>query len=87
MIGDKLIDIIGDNIIIDDEVYIGTPGLWSLITDKTSKECDDNDYNRYKELLHETNALYQHYDPRSNYPRANKSRKWNVILRPIWDEF
>ena len=45
-IGDKLIDIIGDNIVINDEVYIGTPGLWSLITDKTSKEYDDNDYKR-----------------------------------------
>ena len=54
MIGDKLIDIIGYNIVIDDEVYIGTPGLWSLLTDKTPKEYDDNDYKRYKELLHET---------------------------------
>ena len=36
MIGDKLIDIVGDNIVIDDEVYIGTSGLWSLITDKNS---------------------------------------------------
>ena len=25
----KLIDMVGDNIVIDDEVYIGTPGLWS----------------------------------------------------------
>jgi hypothetical protein len=87
MIGDKLIDIVGDNIVIDDEVYIGTPGLWSLITDKTPKDYDDNDYGRYKELLHETNTLYHHYDPHSNYPRASKSRKWNAILRPIWDEF
>ena len=27
MIGDKLIDIIGENILIDDEAYIRTPGL------------------------------------------------------------
>ena len=88
MIGDKLIDIIGDNIVIDDEVYIGTPGLWSLITDKTPKEYDVRvHYERYKELLHETNTLYHRYNPRSNYPRASRSRKWNAILRPIWDEF
>ena len=34
MIGDKLIDIVGNDIVIDHEVYIGTPGLWSLITEK-----------------------------------------------------
>ena len=43
MIGDKRIDIVGDNIVIDDEVYIGTPGLWSLITDKTPREYDEKD--------------------------------------------
>ena len=56
-------DIISDNIVIDDEVDIGTSGLWSLITDKMPKEYDVNDYKRYKEFLHETNTIYQHYDP------------------------
>ena len=55
MIGDKLIDIVGDNIVID-EVYIATPGLWSLFTDKTPKEYDEKAYERYKEPLHETNV-------------------------------
>ena len=32
MIGNKQIKIDGDDIIIDREVYDGTPGLWSLIT-------------------------------------------------------
>ena len=68
MIGDKLIDIVGDNIVIDDEVYIRIPGLWSLITDKTPKEYDERDYERYKELLHETNVLYQNYNTHRNYP-------------------
>ena len=48
-IGDKLIDIVGDNIFIDDEVYIGTPGLWSLITYITPQEYNEKDYERYKE--------------------------------------
>ena len=50
MIGDKLIDIVGDNIVMDDEVYIGTPGLWSLITDKTPKEYDEKLTNGIKSL-------------------------------------
>ena len=33
-IGSKPISIFQDNIIIDDKLYLGTPGLWSLITEK-----------------------------------------------------
>ena len=79
MIGDKLIDIIDDNIIIDEEVYIGTPGLWSLITDETPNEYDGNDYKRYKsfftKLIPYTNIMIP---AARHYPRANKSWKWNV---------
>ena len=89
MIGNKIIKIEGDNIVIGDEVYIGTPGLWVLITEKipTSIEYDTDDYERYKELLYETNVLHHHYEPASNYPRSNKSLKWQRLLSPIWREF
>ena len=88
MIGNKTVKIKGDDIIMGDgEVYDGTPGLWSLITDKIPKEYDNEDLERYKELLHETSAMHQHYDPRSRYPRASRSKKWLHILRPIWTEF
>ena len=40
-----------------------------------------------RKILHETNVLYQHYNPLSNRSRASKSWKWNAILAPIWDEF
>ena len=87
MMGDKVVQFQGDNIIIDGEVYLGTPGLWSLITDKDSKQFNPDDYERYKELLYETQVLYRNFDSASSYPRANKSRKWKKILAPIWDDF
>ena len=89
MIGNKRIKINNgdDDITIDGEVYDGTPGLWSLITDKAPKQYDNEDLERYKELLYETSAMHQHYDPHSRYPRASKSKKWIHILRPIWTEF
>ena len=90
MMGDKIVKIEGDNIVIGDEVYIGTPGLWALITDKippTAKEYDAEDYERYKELLYETNVLHHHYEPANKYPRANRSLKWQKLLGPIWHEF
>ena len=88
MIGDKQIKIDDDDDIrIDDEIYVGTPGLWSLITSKTPNNYTDYDLQRYKELLYETSALHQHYNSRDPYPRASRSVKWKQILGPIWNEF
>ena len=69
MMADKILKIYGDNIMLDDEVYVGTPGLWTLIIDKSPKTYTKEDYERYKELLHETNAMYRDYDPQSSYQR------------------
>ena len=81
-----MIKIQGDIIEIDGEIYMGTPGLWVLITERNPKEYSSEDYELYKELLYERKVLYRDYDPRSSYPRGNKSKKWTKILRPIWDE-
>ena len=88
MIGNKQIKIDEyDDIRIDDELYVGTPGLWSLITSKTPTNYTDYDLQRYKELLYETSALHQHYNSKDPYPRASRSTKWKHILGPIWNEF
>ena len=88
MIGDKQIKIDDDDDIrIDDETYVGTSGLWSLITSKTPKNYTDYDLQRYKELLYETSALHQDYNSRDPYPRASRSVKWKQIFGPIWNEF
>ena len=44
------IKIEGDDIIIDYQVYHGTPGLWSLITERFPKKCNSEDVEAYKEL-------------------------------------
>ena len=88
MIGNKHININGDDIIMDDgEVYNGTPDLSSLITEKSPSGYADSDYERYKELLHETSAMHQHYDSRDPYPRASGGKKWKQVLSPIWNDF
>ena len=43
-IGDKVIKIRGDNIEIDGEMYMGTPGLWALIVERNPKEYLFEDY-------------------------------------------
>ena len=86
MMGDKILKIYGD-IMLDEEVYVGTAGLWRLITDKSPKTYTKEDYERYKELLHEKNVMYHDFDPDSSYPQANRSMKWYKVPRPIWEEF
>ena len=43
MMGDKTLKIHGDNIMLDDKVYVGPPGLWTLITDKSPKTYTKED--------------------------------------------
>ena len=51
-IGNKVISILSnDDIVVNGKVYEGTPGLWSLITDKNPKEYTFDDLINYKEML------------------------------------
>ena len=79
--------IIEDNDIIltkNGERFLGTPGLWQLITSKNPKNFTDKDYNEYKGIMLLTNALHRDYNPSNQYPRGSKSDKWNRFLSPIW---
>ena len=87
-IGNRGISILSnDDIAVNGKVYEGTPGLWSLITDKNPKEFTFDDLVNCKHILYDTNALHQHYDEQSPYPRASSSKKWKNLLAPIWNEF
>ena len=87
-IGDKPIKIKGDNIIIDDTVYPGTPGLWELIIsqDPQKGQITEEDYKNYVRLLKQTNAIYQKNDPNTNKPKSSKSNKWKNLISPIWED-
>ena len=76
-----------DSMFVDGEIYEGTPGFWSLVTEKDPSNYTNEDLSRYKELLHEASVLHQDYDRYVQYPRANRSKKWTKILAPIWQEF
>ena len=79
--------IIKDNDIIltrADERFLGTPGLWELITSKNPKNFTDKDYGEYKGIMLLTNALHRDYDPYNPHPRGSRSGKWIRLLSPIW---
>ena len=84
-IGNKQVTIADNNIMVDDEKFVGTPGIWELLM---SKKPNDNyytykDYDNYKRLMIKTNALHQNYDPNNPHPRSSKGPKWE-LLGNIW---
>ena len=86
-IGDKKVDIEGDNIIIDGIPYTGTVGLWELIMKDEPKEgvYTDEDYLNYGKILIKTNAIYKGNNPNQNYPKSSKGNKWKKLISPIWE--
>ena len=87
-IGDKRVTIgPDDSMLVGDVTFSSTPGFWSLVTERYPRNYTSKDLSSYKELLHETNALYQEYDPSTNRPRASSSHKWKMILTRIWQQF
>ena len=85
-IGSKEITIKDNDITLEGEVYKGTPGLWELITSKTPINYTDEDKDIYKQLLLRSNTIFRGYNPKSNYPRPNKTAKWLNIISPLWEE-
>ena len=89
-IGNKHVIVMEDNNIVIKESgdkFMGTPGLWELITSKDPQEeldYDEDDLKEYERLMIKTNALHKDYDPNNPYPRSSKSDKWLKILGPIW---
>ncbi len=86
-IGKTPIKIENDDIIIYDQVYDGTPGLWQLLTEKVKQNLTSftqEDLIEYAKIMIQTNVLFEDFNPKSHYPRSNASFKWKNILSPIW---
>ena len=86
-IGNKKVDIKGDDIIIGDKEYKGTDGLWELIMKDEPQEgiYTDEDFLNYGRILKQTNAIYQGNNPNQNKPKSSKSTKWKKLIKPIWE--
>ena len=77
-----------DNIVVDDEKFIGTPGLWELImkAEPDHKKYEQKDLEEYGKLLIKTNALHHDFNPKNPHPRSSASPKWKNILSHIWND-
>ena len=67
------------------ETFIGTDGLWELLTSKNTQNFTDEDYDNYDDLMVMTDALHRDNDEDNPHPKGNhKTYKWLNIIRPIW---
>ena len=85
-IGHTYVGISENNILVDDEEFKGTPGLWKLIMLKEPMDSDfsNEDYMNYGRITVKTNVLHQGNNPKNPYPKSSSSIKWGKILSPIW---
>ena len=85
-IGNKQATIVNNNIIVGNEKFRGTPGLWELLVSKSpdSNNFTRKDYENYSKLMLKTNTLHRDNNPDSNHPKSSKSIKWTKLLSPIW---
>ena len=85
-IGDKKVDIKGDDIKIEDKEYTGTPGLWELIMEDDPQNFTEDDYLKYGRILKQTNNIYQNNNPNQNRAKSSKGNKWKKLIKPIWEQ-
>ena len=85
-IGDKKVDIKGDDIKIEDKEYPGTPGLWELIMNENPQNFTEEDYLNYGRILKQTNTIYQKNNPNQNRAKSSGGNKWKNLIKPIWED-
>src|SRR5436190_9244078 len=82
-IGNKVIEIKNNDIIIGDTLYKGTQGLWELITLKKPKEYTQDDLDTYKTILLQTNGHLKNYIDGAQIS-ANRHTKYLNIIKPLF---
>ena len=83
-IGNKIVEIKNNDLIIDDTPYKGTQGLWELITLKKPREYTQNDLDTYKAILLQTNGHLKNYKDGAQMS-SNKYPKYLNIIKPLFE--
>lgn len=84
-IGDSIVEISDNDLVIDNIKYKGTPGLFELIFYKVPdlSKVQESDYAKYKSILLATNGHKQKYLSRGRI-NANRSFKYTNVISKIF---
>ena len=85
-IGNTHVIVDNNDIIIKEtgERFVGTPGLWELITSREPIYFDGNDKYEYEKLMIKTGVIHRDNDKKNPHPKANRGIKWKKLIGPIW---
>ena len=85
-IGNTHVIVDNNDIIIKEtgERFVGTPGLWELITSRDPIYFDGNDKYEYEKLMIKTGVIHRDNDKKNPHPKANRGIKWKKLIGPIW---
>ena len=81
-IGSKPVKIEGDDILINDERFRGTPGLWKLLVEKNIPDLGEykaDDLANYITIMHITKTTYD----KNNKRIGGKNYKMNNLIKPL----
>ena len=82
-IGNKIVEVNVNDIIIDGITYRGTQGLWELIALKHPKKYTEADLDTYKTILLQTNAHLKGYKDGAQIS-ATKHTKYVKIIKQLF---
>lgn len=88
-IGKDPVNFDDNDIIIKEKIYKGTPGLWRLLTYKElidKQSYTPEDLKTYKEILFETESIYQNNNKSSRNPKSSVSNKYKMMIKPMYNE-
>jgi hypothetical protein len=85
-IGDTIINIKYDELFVDDDSYIGTPGLFELLfmNNPDSSIVKDKDLATYKKILQKTNAQRKRYSSTGSVNEIRTSNKYRRIISKLF---
>ena len=84
-IGDKEVEVVDNDIYIDNRQFKGTEGIWNLLMQKEPTDYTLEDYNVFKEIMKNTNALLKINPTTQEVIRlkSNGGKKWKGILSKV----
>lgn len=81
-LGRAVLEIDGNDIVLDGLRYKGTAGLYELIFKNRPQGYTKHDEERYQDILKRTNVHHRDYDP-SKQIRGNKGYKYTHVIKPL----
>ena len=86
MMGDKVIELSGNDIIVGDVTYTGTLGLWALILLKKPTDYSEEDLKDYKKLVRQTNVEENPQNVNKSNGHLKRLWKWTNVFKHMKEE-